>query len=1041
MTMRYHSVCAGSAYFQRSARRALRLLNAGTTDAALALLAAVTLFAHFTAAQTAVNSGRVDESIFEQITPNDCRAPTDEQLNEVKAAVVDFQRRGHLPEEARALILLASLYEQAGRYKEALPSLQRALQLVRSAKDYQAEAEVLTKAADALTQLGQGDTASRDATEALRIATTRNDSSGEASALRAHAEAIQENAPDKAMQDLQKAQQLSERAGDFKVQALILNDQAAITQDSGSPFDIFDRALKLEERIHDCADEIGTLTNLATLEHDRGQLRNALDHLNQAIALEKRVGDQTTEAITTHQLGYFDWEIGDFGQSLSLFNRALQLERRVGDTASEGPTLAALAGVYRDTRWPATSFRAYRQALRLLQQTKNTQWQVQVLNNLGTVEADLRHPVEARSYYSRAVQLASRSDDPVTPAYSSWGVGELEQADALPSYFHAVELAREFQHPDLEGEVYSSLMNHFRAHHQPNVAIFFGKRAVDLFQSLRRNMNGIGNDMTSSFLQRKSGAYRTLAAILIEQRRLIEAQQVLDLLKVQQFSDYVGAQPSELSQPLPRSPREAPLQAKFEDLLEKYASRDKALRAANSADRRQTPRLLQARSALRSAQATFDAFLRDLYKQLEAQDGPGAAVETVTGSELPLEKVVDADPHVAALYTLEGTDRFFVVVITHNGRAARSYPISQDQLDEKCQQFLEAIKVRGGNASSLAQDLYGILFAPAEKYLQAIKATTLVWNLDGSLRYIPIGALLNQQTNRYVVEDYNIVNFTPLDHSLDDVPRLDGATAIGMGTSRISMDGLGMLPNVPAELDSVVSDPDVARSHGVLPGKILLNGEFTETAMQKDLQSQAVVHIASHFVLQPGNDDLSFLLLGGKDHDSSGYRYSMAEFEKSSNIHLKGTKLLTLSACETGASNERDICFEGNQSSVKTVECQAGEANQREGGVVMESISEVALEKGAEAVISSLWSVDDLSTSQLMADFYRRWIGSRGAVSKAEALREAELDLLHGKDLPESGTDSRGVRVVENETSKQTGPAEFSSPYYWAPFVLTGNWQ
>ncbi len=156
------------------------------------------------------------------------------------------------------------------------------------------------------------------------------------------------------------------------------------------------------------------------------------------------------------------------------------------------------------------------------------------------------------------------------------------------------------------------------------------------------------------------------------------------------------------------------------------------------------------------------------------------------------------------------------------------------------------------------------------------------------------------------------MNFTPLNHSLDDVPKFDGATAIGMGTSRISIDGLDMLSNVPAGLDSVVVDPDVAESHGVLPGKILLNGQFTETAMQQDLHSQAVVHIASHFILKPGNDDLSFLLLGGKDQDSSGYRYSIAEFEKSSNVHIEGTKLLTLSACETGAANKRDVCFENN---------------------------------------------------------------------------------------------------------------------------------
>ncbi len=108
---------------------------------------------------------------------------------------------------------------------------------------------------------------------------------------------------------------------------------------------------------------------------------------------------------------------------------------------------------------------------------------------------------------------------------------------------------------------------------------------------------------------------------------------------------------------------------------------------------------------------------------------------------------------------------------------------------------------------------------------------------------------------------------------------------------------------------------------------------------------------------------------------------------------------------------------------------------------MMESLSEVALEKGAEAVVSSLWSVDDESTSAFMADFYQRWAGSGGKVSKAEALRQAELDLLHGKAIPQPGAGGRGVHAVENEPGKQVNPAGFALPYYWAPFVLTGNWE
>jgi CHAT domain-containing protein len=977
-------------------------------------------------------------SLFSRIVPDDCHAASESDLSELKSALAGFRMHKDREGELRALTLLGELYEESGEYKVALPYLQSALSLL---SDTKGKARVLIMTADALTQVGQADAAKRDAAEALKISTKLGDVAAEASALRAQAEAVAVSSPNEAMPYLQKALPLSIQVDDLRTQATILTDEGEIVQDSASPFEIFRQALAIEDRIHDCRDKIDTLTNLATLEFDRGQIRNGLADFDDALTLEHQVGDNTSEAETLHQLGYFHWELGDLGESLSYFNQALQLKRAAGDSTSQAETMGAIAGVYRDTGWPAVALSSYLRVSLLYQRAGDLPWQVTTLNNLGTVEADLKQKAQARSYYTQAIQLAPKAGDPVTPAYSAWGIGELEQADALPNYIRSIRLAREFEHADLEGEVDSSLMDHFRSHHQSNVAIFFGKRAVDQFQSLRRGMGDMSNDLTSSFLQRKASTYRTLAELLIDKGRLIEAQQVLDLLKIQQYSDYVGEQPTEIGETIGRSPRESPLEDELEKQLAQWVSLDKALRAAQIAEHRQTAAILKARTALHTEQVGFDVFLQNLYKQLDAPEGPAVSVQSVTGAELPLERLLAKNPDAAALYTLEGTDRYRVMVISHAGRFARSYPIAQNALDEKCRQFLNLVSHRDQSYAASANDLFQIVFAPVQKDLQSLGTKTLVWNLDGSLRYIPIAALLNSETKRYLIDDYSVVNFTPLSHSTEAPMEMKGARAIGLGISRKYFNDLGPLLNVKEELDSVISDPTVPDSHGVIPGTILIDGQFTEKALEENLKSQDVVHIASHFVLKPGNDDLSFLLLAGKDQDHSGYKYSMADFEKSSAVHIEGTKLLTLSACQTGAANERDICFQNDKSSVTTAQCQAGDARQRENGVVMESMSEVVLQKGAEAVISSLWSVDDESTSAFMADFYQRWAGSGGTVSKAEALRQAELDLLHGNAMPQFGAGRRGVHAVENESGGKVSPAGFTLPYYWAPFVLMGNWQ
>jgi CHAT domain-containing protein len=175
-----------------------------------------------------------------------------------------------------------------------------------------------------------------------------------------------------------------------------------------------------------------------------------------------------------------------------------------------------------------------------------------------------------------------------------------------------------------------------------------------------------------------------------------------------------------------------------------------------------------------------------------------------------------------------------------------------------------------------------------------------------------------------------------------------------------------------------------------------------------------VVHIASHFVFKPGDDGDSYLLLAGKDEGGSGFHLTVADFRDNSNLTLRHTDLLTLSACETGMS--------GNAS------------NGRE----VDGLGTTAQLKGAKAVISSLWSVNDASTGLLMGDFYRRWAGGGGKVAKVEALRQAQLDLLLGKVTSKGAAEGRGISVEETDSQPPKG---YAHPYYWGPFVLMGNWR
>jgi CHAT domain-containing protein len=166
-------------------------------------------------------------------------------------------------------------------------------------------------------------------------------------------------------------------------------------------------------------------------------------------------------------------------------------------------------------------------------------------------------------------------------------------------------------------------------------------------------------------------------------------------------------------------------------------------------------------------------------------------------------------------------------------------------------------------------------------------------------------------------------------------------------------------------------------------------------------------------VLESGNGEEPYLMLGGDDvGGAEGYALTLSKMEDSS-ISFHGTQLLTLSACSTA------------------------KGDAAKDGLEMDSLGMIAQQKDAAAVLATLWDVNDASTSRLMSDFYSRWV-KQTAEGKAEALRQAQLAFLHGPTSSAS-PNVKGERGSKMEQEPRT--ANYAHPFYWAPFVLIGNFQ
>jgi CHAT domain-containing protein len=154
----------------------------------------------------------------------------------------------------------------------------------------------------------------------------------------------------------------------------------------------------------------------------------------------------------------------------------------------------------------------------------------------------------------------------------------------------------------------------------------------------------------------------------------------------------------------------------------------------------------------------------------------------------------------------------------------------------------------------------------------------------------------------------------------------------------------------------------------------------------RDLRQYRVLHFATHGLLNAERPQFTGVVLSlvGNGAGSDGFLRTDEVF----NLRL-GSPLVMLSACETGLGREK-----------------------RGEGVM--GLTRAFMYAGAPTVGVSLWSVADRSTAELMTDFYKNYLGTQPS-APASAMRSARLSMIAGK--------------------------KYSAPFYWAPFVLVGDWR
>ena len=548
--------------------------------------------------------------------------------------------------------------------------------------------------------------------------------------------------------------------------------------------------------------------------------------------------DVKKKAHLYNDLGDAYYAIGNSDEALASFQTGLIMQRNFGRLSEQAYALEKIGLISLSVGTPErlqTALASFEESLALTRKSGNPSREAEALHNLATACDRMGDRQRALSLYGQALAIRNRLKD-----------------------------------PEGQGETLDRLMHLWKSMNQPALAAFYGKQAVNMFQQIRVNMQGIGEDLQKSYLGSHSATYRELADTLIVQGRIPEAQQVLDLLKNEEYLDFIRRDGAEAmiasAEYAARELSSLQLFNNVQDHIMRTGQRYAALTAKEQLTPAEKIEFARLEKELVAENEAYDKYLASLPQQFAVPAQGEAKADSLREAKGLQETLRELGNGTVALYTVVTEDRYHVILITPETQKPFTYEIKASDLNRKIQEFRNVIMNPRLDPAPMSRELYKILVGPLEGALLDAQAKTLMWSLDGALRYVPIAAL--NDGHQYFVEKYDLTIFTPASHSRLERPAPAKWRGLGLGVSK----GPNPLPNVTSELHSVIHDDSDADSEGgVVTGKILLDESFTKDAMKDALQhgkGYSLVHVASHFRFKPGNEYDSYLLLGGAEQAS-----------------------------------------------------------------------------------------------------------------------------------------------------------------------------
>lgn len=757
--------------------------------------------------------------------------------------------------------------------------------------------------------------------------------------------------------------------------------------------------LEMAASISHKREEAQALNNLGAYYWKIGSFIDSMNYFEKARLITKEFNFKTEFATASSNLGGLYADLGDYGKSLDYIQETIEVDKSLNDKANMAYDLTNLGYT---TRLKAIRDNDYlmlekardycEQALKAAREAKNEYVEFYAILNLGTVYSLMNIYDKAIEYYRQAEDYAVKKNDMLCLGLVNNNLGIIygkmgNTRKSLERFEKAIQVASLSYAGAFAWETYLEIGNQCKAKEDYEGGLRNYQNAVSLIEDTRGKI--VMEELKASYLggDRRMDVYQNIIETLVRLDRRSpgrgydkQAFNYLERGKARAFLDSLEVADIDITNGV-----NPDLVAREKILTREISgSYTKLLAAGLSAADRQA---IQGR--IKSSEEQLDA----LKQEIRTTDPAYADLKYPKILDFAQARKLIPDNDTVFLAYSIGDGSSWSFLLTRRGLKVFELP-GRKEIKEKVVAYRKTISDPDSQDFSAGLDLYRMLIpAGLEK-----TAKKLVVIPDDILTLLPFEALPSSLgPRRWLVEDLSI-SYTPSLSTLQVIEKRRSSMrppnrpvfAMGDPVYNNGSGGAQALPSIGPlagiSLDRLrYSGLEVRRIGDIFKaGKndLLLGDKATEDNLKAArLTDYKVIHIAAHAFVDDKNPLRSSIVL---TLDQDPAEDGLLQMREIYNLKLNAD-LVTLSACQTGL----------------------GQFIRGEG---ISGISRAFFYAGASAVCMSLWAVNDEATFQMMDRFYLH-LDSGQTVE--EALRRTKIEMI--------------------------GSGVLSHPYYWAPFIVSGD--